>query len=65
MQGVSVRGKSMITRGHLIGEIVDHLSNIQLQVENRCTIGLTDLNKYLEDFFKEILNTVLDIGKEQ
>jgi len=46
----------MITRGYLIGEIVDNLSSIQIQVENRCAIGLTDLNKYLEDFFKEILN---------
>lgn len=48
----------MITRGHLIGEIIDNLSSLQLQVENRCSIGLTNLNKYLEDFFKEILNSI-------
>lgn len=46
----------MITRGHLIGEIVDGLTTINMQVATRCRLGLTDLNRYLEDFFKEFLN---------
>ncbi len=54
----------MITRGYFIGEIIDELANIANQVDNRCKLGLTDLNKYLEDFFKEILNILLDIHLE-
>ncbi|MBD2694645.1 SMEK domain-containing protein [Anabaena catenula] len=54
----------MITRGYFIGEIIDELANIANQVDNRCKLGLTDLNKYLEDFFKEILNILLDIRLE-
>jgi len=40
----------VITRGYFIGEIIDELANIANQVDNRCKLGLTDLNKYLEDF---------------
>ncbi len=54
----------MITRGYFIGEIIDELANIANQVDNRCKLGLTDLNKYLEDFFKEILNILLGIHLE-
>ncbi|MEA5550242.1 SMEK domain-containing protein [Anabaena cylindrica UHCC 0172] len=54
----------MITRGYFIGEIIDELANIANQVDNRCKLGLTDLNKYLEDFFKEILNILLGIQLE-
>ena len=54
----------MITRGYFIGEIIDELANIAHQVDNRCNLGLTDLNKYLEDFFKEILNRLLDLHLE-
>ncbi|QSV63226.1 MAG: SMEK domain-containing protein [Dolichospermum sp. DL01] len=54
----------MITRGYFIGEIIDELANIAHQVHNRCNLGLTDLNKYLEDFFKEILNRLLDLHLE-
>jgi hypothetical protein len=50
----------MLTRGFLIGEIIDNLSNIQTQVKSRCKLGLTDLNKYVEDFFKDILNITID-----
>jgi len=46
----------MITRGYLIGEIVDGLSTISQQVSTRCKLGLTDLNIYLEDLFKDYLN---------
>ena len=54
----------MITRGYFIGEIIDELANIAHQVDNRCKLNLTDLNKYLEDFFKEILNRLLDLHLE-
>jgi len=49
----------MITRGHFIGEIIDELSAIAHQVESRCQLGLTDLNVYLENFFRDILNKTL------
>ncbi|MGY2372936.1 SMEK domain-containing protein [Pseudomonas sp. SDO524_S393] len=52
----------MITRGHLIGEVIDGLTTISQQVSTRCQLGLTDLNNYLEDFFKEYLNTALGLS---
>lgn len=54
----------MITSGHFIGQIIDELSQIAREVEIRNRIGLTDLNRYLENFFKEILNVVLDLKLE-
>lgn len=54
----------MITRGHLIGEIVDTLSDISGQVQMRGKLGLTDLNILLENFFKTTLNYVLGISLE-
>ncbi|WP_353932867.1 SMEK domain-containing protein [Okeanomitos corallinicola TIOX110] len=61
---VNNKEQCVITRGYFIGEIIDELANIAHQVDNRCKLGLTDLNKYLEDFFKEILNRLLDFHLE-
>ncbi|RWA98281.1 SMEK domain-containing protein [Mesorhizobium sp.] len=47
---------SLLTRGYFIGEIVDALSDVAGQVSTRGRLGLTDLNKHAEDFFKTILN---------
>lgn len=52
----------MLTRGIIIGRIIDDLSNLQTQIEMRCSVGLTDLNKFCEDFLKEILNTCYSIS---
>jgi hypothetical protein len=52
----------LITRGYFIGDIIDELFAIAHQVENRCALGLTDLNIYLENFFKEILNKILKLN---
>lgn len=54
----------MITRGYFIGEIIDELAGIAYQVESRCALGLTDLNIFLENFFKEILNKVMGINMQ-
>lgn len=54
----------MITRGHFIGEIVDTLSDISGQVQMRGKLGLTDLNIFLEDFFKTTLNHVVSLTLE-
>lgn len=50
----------MITRGYLIGQIIDELTTLSNQVKSRTLLGLTDLNIFLEDFFKDILNITYD-----
>lgn len=50
----------MITRGYLVGQIIDDLSDIANQVKTRCDLGLTDLNVHLENFFKDVLNIILE-----
>lgn len=52
----------MISRGYFLGEIIDSLSSVSQQVETRCALGLTDLNKYLENFFRYILDKTLNIN---
>jgi hypothetical protein len=52
----------LLSSGHLIGEIIDDLSSIAYQVETRCKLGFTDLNRLLEDFFKDFLNRLLDLN---
>lgn len=54
----------MITRGYYIGEIVDTLSDISGQVRMRGKLGLTDLNIFLEDFFKTTLNHIEGLSLE-
>jgi hypothetical protein len=53
---------AMLTRGYFIGEIVDALSDVAGQVSTRGRLGLTDLNKHSEDFFKTILNHLLSLN---
>jgi hypothetical protein len=52
----------MITKGFFLGEIIDDLASIAHQVENRCQMGFTDFNRLLEDFFKDVLNLILDLN---
>lgn len=52
----------MLTRGYFIGEIIDALSDVAGQVSTRGRLGLTDLNKHAEDFFKTILNHLLSLS---
>lgn len=49
----------MTARGAFIGPIIDDLDTISSRVRARSKLGLTDLNRVLEDFFKELLNLVL------
>lgn len=51
----------MITRGYYIGQIIDELTAVSHQVKSRAGLQLYDLNRYLEDFYKDILNIVLDL----
>ena len=48
----------MTARGAFIGPIIDDLDTISSRVRARSKLGLTDLNRVLEDFFKELLNHV-------
>ncbi len=50
----------MITRGTIIGKIIDDLARLISQIELRNRVGLLDLTKVSEDFFKELLNIVYD-----
>ena len=52
----------MITRGTIIGKIIDDLARLMSQIELRNKVGLLDLTKVSEDFFKELLNTVYDLN---
>lgn len=51
----------MITRGHLIGQIVDDLGSISAQAKQRAQLKLYDVHTYVEDFVKEVLNIVYDL----
>src|SRR5690606_24643768 len=51
-----------ITRGIIIGGLIDDLSILESQINMRCQVGLTDLNKFCEDFFKEVINISYNIN---
>lgn len=51
----------MLTRGHLIGQIVDDLAAIAAQARQRGRLHLFDIHTYVEDFVKEVLNRTLDL----
>ncbi|MCE7568191.1 SMEK domain-containing protein [Aliivibrio fischeri] len=46
----------MITKGKLVGDIIDALSQIQSNMETRSGLHLYDINTYCEEFSKELLN---------
>lgn len=52
----------MLTRGYIIGKIIDDLAKLQGQIEMRNKVGLFDLTKISEDFFREILNIICDLN---
>lgn len=51
----------MLTRGHLIGKIVDDLAGIAAQAKQRARLHLFDIHTYVEDFAKEVLNRALGL----
>ena len=52
----------MLSRGFIIGKIVDDVASLRYQVQTRNKLGMLDLTKFTEDFFKEALNTVYGLG---
>jgi len=54
----------MITRGYYIANIIDDLALISSQIKLRVGLNLTDLNIYLEDFCKWLLNEIYELKLE-
>lgn len=52
----------MMIRGHYIGKIVDDLSVLKYQVETRNKMGYTDLSKFCEGFFRQLLNKLYGVN---
>lgn len=48
------------SRGYFLGQIIDDLDGIAHQVESRARLGFLDLNRMLEDFFRDFLNLLLN-----
>jgi hypothetical protein len=51
----------MITRGYYIGEIIDEFSTVSAQIKIRNRLGLTDLTVFAENYFRDVLNEILNI----
>lgn len=51
----------MLTRGHFLGQIIDDLSNLCEQAAIRNRLGYTDLSVYAENFFRDVLNSLLGL----
>ncbi|GCD52597.1 SMEK domain-containing protein [Acetobacter pasteurianus] len=52
----------MLTRGQFVGQIIDDLAIISAQAKQRGNLHLYDINIYVEDFVKNVLNYVLDFN---
>jgi hypothetical protein len=52
----------LLTRGHLIGQIVDDLTSIAAQAKQRARLHLFDVHTHVENFAKEILNRGLGLS---
>ena len=62
IQPFIIENNIVITRGYYIGSIIDNLSQISMQIQTRAGLNLTDLNIYLENFCKELLNHIYSIN---
>lgn len=51
----------MITRGYIIGKIIDDLTLLNMRIDARNKQGLLDLTKFTEDFIKDVLNIVYSL----
>lgn len=46
----------MITRGHLIGQIIDEFVAVGEQAKLRASLNLNDISVYCENFFRDVIN---------
>ncbi len=54
----------MLTRGKIIGELLDGFSQLSFVLNTRSSLGLYDLNKYCENFVRDLLNIIYDYNLE-
>lgn len=52
----------MITRGIIIGKIVDDIASLKYQIELRNKLKIFDLSKICEDFCKDVLNILYKLN---
>jgi len=52
----------MISRGIIIGKVVDDFASLAYQINTRNKLGQFDLTKICEDFIREVLNITLDLN---
>lgn len=52
----------MLSRGHLIGQIIDNLAGIAGAAKLRASVHLFDIHTHVEEFAKEVLNRVLHLN---
>lgn len=50
----------MTSRGHIIGRIIDDLSNLTEKIEFRANLGLFDIHRILENFIRDVLKVIYD-----
>ncbi|AYB31904.1 SMEK domain-containing protein [Chryseolinea soli] len=48
----------MLNSGKYFDTIIENITILRREIESKAALGFTDLNKYCEDFVKEILNRV-------
>lgn len=54
----------MITSGYMIGQIIDEFALLGDKIKLRNRLGLFDLTVYVENFFRDIINTIDDFNLE-
>lgn len=52
----------MLTRGHLIGQLVDDFASVAAQARQRGKLHLFDIHTYVEDFICEVLNSIYGLA---
>ncbi|RZK09853.1 MAG: hypothetical protein EOO46_12560 [Flavobacterium sp.] len=52
----------MISRGIIIGKIVDDFASLKYQIDTRNRLNQFDLTKFCEDFIREVLNTTYNLN---
>ena len=52
----------MISRGIIIGKVVDDFASLAYQINTRNKLGQFDLTKICEDFIREVLNITFDLN---
>lgn len=52
----------MISRGYFIGQIIDEFAGISSQVRARSDLKYYDLNGYLENFCRDVLNIIMGLN---